>query len=117
MKDVLVKGKIESLFICPNFMNDSLCFVKPIMFLDAAHLKWKNKGTLYLATVKTGLNDIYTVAISLERANEGYDGWKRFLLHLKNACRLLSMNYLSPNHHVHGYYTFISNRDKGLVQA
>jgi hypothetical protein len=79
---VLLKGNLESIFSCPNFMNDSLRIVRPITNLDASHLKSKHKGTLYLATVKTGLNDIYTVAIGLERANEGYDGWNRFLYYI-----------------------------------
>jgi hypothetical protein len=85
-------------------MNDSLRYVRPVMSLDAAHLKSTNNGTMYLATVMTGLNDIYTVVIGLERANEGYDGWYTFRLHLKNACPLLAMNYPLTAHHVHGYY-------------
>jgi hypothetical protein len=64
-----------------------------------------------------GLNDIYTAAIGLERANEGYDSWNRFLIHLKIACPLLSMNHPSPNHCGLGYYTFVSDSDKGFVQA
>jgi hypothetical protein len=47
---VVEDGRIERLFLCPNFMNDSLHFVRPVMSLDAAHLKSKHKGTLY----KTG---------------------------------------------------------------
>jgi hypothetical protein len=73
-------------------MNDSLHYVKPIMSLDATHLKSGSKGVLYLATVKTGLNELYPVAIAIERANEGYDGWIIFLLYLKNACPLMIQN-------------------------
>jgi hypothetical protein len=61
-------GKIEGLFLCPNFMNDSLRFVRPIMSLDAAHLKSFSKGQLYLAMVKTSLDELFTVAIDIERA-------------------------------------------------
>jgi hypothetical protein len=77
---VVEDGRIESLFLCPNFINDSLHYVRPVMSLDAAHLKSKHKGALYQATVKTGLNDIYTIAIGIDRANEGYEGWYKFLL-------------------------------------
>jgi hypothetical protein len=50
-------GKIESVFLCPNFMNESLLYVQPVMSLDATHLKSKHKGVMYLSTVKTGLNE------------------------------------------------------------
>jgi hypothetical protein len=63
-------GKIDSIFLGPNFMNDSLCYVRPAMSLDAAHLKSTTKETMYLGTVKTGLNDICTVAIAIERSNK-----------------------------------------------
>jgi hypothetical protein len=66
-------------------MNESLLYVQPVMSLDATHLKSKHKGVMYLSTVKTGLNEIYTVAISIELRNEGYDGWKLFLSNLKIA--------------------------------
>jgi hypothetical protein len=45
-----------------------------VMSLDATHLKSKLKGAMYLSMVKTGLNEIYTVAISIEQRNEGYNG-------------------------------------------
>jgi hypothetical protein len=70
-----------------------------------------------LTPVKTGLNELYTADIAIERANEGYDGWNNFSLHMKNACPLFALNYPVPAHHVHGYFIFVSNRDKGLVQA
>jgi hypothetical protein len=110
-------GKIEGLFLCPNFMNENLHYVRTIMSLDAAHLKSLSRGTLYLATVKTGLNELYKVAIGIERANEGYDGWNKFLFHLKNACPLMAQNHPKPAHQAHAYFTFVSDRYKGLVQA
>jgi hypothetical protein len=64
-------GKIDSFFLCPSFMNASLRFVRPVMSLDATHLKSGHKGTMYLATVKTALNDIYTIAIAITRAKKG----------------------------------------------
>jgi Transposase, Mutator family len=38
-------------------------------------------------------------------------------MHLKNACSLLEMKHPMEAHSRHGYFTFISDRDKGLVQA
>jgi MULE transposase domain len=98
-------------------MKESLRYVRPNMSLDATHLKSYSKGTLYLATVKTGLNELYTVAIGIQRANEGYDGWNRFLFNLKNDCPLMAWNHLIPAHQKHGFFTFVSDREKGLVQA
>jgi hypothetical protein len=109
----LKEGKIDGLFLCPNFMKESLRYVRPITSLDATHLKSSSKGTLYLATVKTGLNELYTVAIG----NEGYDGWNKFLFNLKNACPLMAWNHPTPAHQKHGFFTFVSDREKGLVQA
>jgi hypothetical protein len=63
------------------------------MSLDATHLKSSDKGTMYLATVKTALNEIYTAALVIERANKGYDGWALFLTYLKNAFPLLETNH------------------------
>jgi MULE transposase domain len=87
------------------------------MSLDATHLSSKAKGTMYIATVKTALNKIYTVAFSMERANECYDGWNSFQSHLKNACSLLEMKHPLEAHSRHAYFTFVSDRDKDLVQA
>jgi MULE transposase domain len=113
----LDNGKLDSVFICPNIMNTSLRFVRPVMSLDATHLKSKYKGTLYAATVKTGLDEIYTVAFSIEKANECYDGWHSFLFHLNNACSILAMEHTMAAYNKHAYFTFISDRDKGLIQA
>jgi MULE transposase domain len=98
-------------------MNASICYVRPVMSLDATHLSSKAKGTMYIATVKTALNEIYTVAFSIEQTNEYYDGWNSFLSHLKNACSLLNRKHPFEAHSRHAYFTFVSDRDKGLVQA
>jgi hypothetical protein len=40
-----------------------------------------------------------------------------FLTQLKDACSLLGMNHPVEAYSDHGYYTFVSDQDKGLVQA
>jgi hypothetical protein len=55
-------------------MNASIRYVRPVMSLDATHLISKAKGMMYIAMVKTALNEVYTVAFSIERTNECYDG-------------------------------------------
>jgi hypothetical protein len=39
----LIDGKIDSLFLCPSIMNACLQFVRPVMSLDATHLKSSTK--------------------------------------------------------------------------
>jgi MULE transposase domain len=87
------------------------------MSLDAMHLKCRHRGTFYLAFVKTGLNEIYTVAISIQRANECYNDWKMFLTHLKDGCSLLDMDHPQESCSGYGNFTFVLDRDKELVQA
>jgi MULE transposase domain len=87
------------------------------MSLDATHLKSGSGGIMYLATVKTGCNKIYTVAFAIERGNECYDGWNTFLGHLKSSCPLLHMDHPLQAHNQYAYFTYVSDRDKGLLQA
>jgi hypothetical protein len=79
-------------------MNASLCFVYPLMSFDATRLKSSYRENMYLATVKTGLYEIYAVAIPIGHVNEGLYGWNMLLTHLKNACSLLDMDHLLQGH-------------------
>jgi MULE transposase domain/Ulp1 protease family, C-terminal catalytic domain len=106
----------ERLFVCPSFMNESLKTVRPIISLDAAHLKSKWAGTLYIASVKSALDNLYTIAFAILSGNEDYQGWVYFLERLNAACPLLSDNH--PLDRVtYKYFTFVSDRDKGLMPA
>jgi hypothetical protein len=66
---------LNKIFICVGFMNSNLRSVRPVMSLDAAHLRSKWKGTLFIASVKTALDEIYPVAIGISSENEDYKGW------------------------------------------
>jgi Transposase, Mutator family len=72
---------------------------------------------MYLSTVKTGCNKIYTVAFAIERGNEWYDGWNTFLGHLKSSCPLLHIDHPLQPHNQYAYFTYVSDCDKGLLQA
>ena len=108
---------ITSLFICPAIMNNKLRFVRPVISLDAAHLSSENKGTLYLATIKSGNDEILPIAIGMTIENENYKGWKYFLNHLKTSCGVLTINHRFARCHPFKLFTFISDRDKGLLPA
>ena len=57
-------------------MLDSLRYVRPVMSLDAAHMKTTGGGgILYMASVKSASDDVYPVALSLMVANENKEGW------------------------------------------
>lgn len=44
---------------------------------------------MYVATVKTGCDDIYPVAVAVTADNENTEGWRWFLENLKEACPIL----------------------------
>jgi transposase-like protein len=72
---------------------------------------------MHLATVKTGCNEIYTVAFAIEKGNECYNGWNTFLGHLKSSCPILYKDHPIESHNEYAYFTYVSDRDKGLLQS
>ena len=74
-------------------MNNKLRYVRPGMSLDAAHMTSEVKGTLYLATIMSGNNEILPVAICMTTDNENYKGWKYFLEKLNQACGYLTVKH------------------------
>ena len=61
---------MKEFYVIPGFMNDSLQFVRPVISLDAAHLKSKHKGTLFVATALSGANEIYPIGFMVSAGNE-----------------------------------------------
>ncbi len=56
---------MKSLCLFPSLMNESLKFVRPIISLDATHVKSKYKGTLLAATVLSATNKLYPLGYML----------------------------------------------------
>lgn len=109
-------GAMKRVFICPGLMQRSMQYVRPVMSLDAAHLKSEWKGTLYVASVKSACDEIYPVAIAIMEDNENLAGWRWFLGHLDTALPILSAPH--PKTEVtKKYFTFICDRQKGLLEA
>ena len=97
-------------------MKEAMKYVRPIMSLDAAHLKSQWRGTMYVASVKTASDSIYPVAMAISRENENKDGWTWFLELLHNALEILVMEH--PKARVrYKYFLFVSDRQKGLINA
>ncbi len=108
---------ITKFFVCPGIMNNKLRYVRPVLSLDAAHLSSDVKGTLYLATVLSGNNEILPIAFGMTEDNENKEGWLFFLRNLKKACPMLLEHHNLPRCHPFKLYTFISDRDKGINPA
>ena len=107
---------LNRLFVCPGIMKTTLRHVRPVISLDAAHLKSEWMGTLYVASVKTTCDEIYPVAVAITKDNESEATWTWFLELLHSAVELLVMTH--PRASVtQKYFTFISDRQKGLIQA
>jgi hypothetical protein len=110
------KKHIERIFLCPGLMQQSLRYVRPVISLDAAHLRSKWEGVLYVASVKSGCDDIYPVAFALMKGNENHSGWQWFLEQLRSSIDLLVMEH--PRTRVqYKYFSFVSDRQKGLIPA
>jgi hypothetical protein len=55
-----------------------MTYVRPVLSLDAAHLRSQWNGTLYVASVQSACDEIYPVAFAIMRDNENAAGWKWF---------------------------------------
>ena len=62
---------MTEIHVFPLFMNQSFSFVRPVVSLDAAHLKGVHKGTtMYVASVMSGAKDVYPIGFMLARGDE-----------------------------------------------
>lgn len=108
---------LSRVFVCPGMMLGSLMHVRPVMSLDAAHLKTTGGGgILYMASVKSASNDLYPVAVAITVDNENKEGWIWFLESLQATLPILEQPH--PKEGVaYNRFTFISDRQKGLIEA
>ncbi|KAH9114585.1 hypothetical protein AeMF1_011335 [Aphanomyces euteiches] len=82
----------------------------PVLALDACHLKSKDKGTLYVASMLTVNFDVLIVAMAISNASERENkaDWTWFLLTLVEALPCLTTS---------STLVVVSDRDKGLIPA
>jgi hypothetical protein len=69
---------VDLQFFLP-FANDVLKTARPVISLDAAHLRSQYKGILYIASVLSGGNDIYPVGFMIATGNEDGRTWAKML--------------------------------------
>lgn len=110
-------SSITKLFVCPGIMNNKLRFCRPVCAMDAAHLSSEYKGTLYLAVIKSGNDELLPIAIGITEHNENYKGWEYFLENLHEACPNLTVAHRFKRCERYMHWSFISDRDKGLTPA
>ena len=109
-------NNLNKVFVCPAIMQSSMRLVCPVMCLEATPLKSHWKGTLYVASVKTGCDDVYPVAISIMNEDENEADWNWFLEHLRSAIDVLAMDH--PQERVsYKYFSFVSKCKNGLQEA
>ena len=69
------KKSIKHVHVFPRFMNAALKFVRPVISLDAAHLKSSSKGTMYVALVLSGTNEVYPIDFMISAGNADGKTW------------------------------------------
>jgi hypothetical protein len=70
--------KLLELYIFPGFMNRVLNYVRPVVSLNALHLRSAHKGTLYVvASVLSGNNDAFPIGFMISSGNEDRENWQR----------------------------------------
>ena len=112
--------RLVELHVFPGIMNRALKYIRPVISLDAAHLRSTYKGTLYVVSVLTGCNDVFPIGFMISAGNENGDTWQKMLRLLKEACPIISnQGYgdVETDGVVRPPFLFISDRDKGLKPA
>ncbi|XP_026383321.1 uncharacterized protein LOC113278787 [Papaver somniferum] len=95
--------KFQRMFICFEACSRGFNFCRPVLFVDADHLKSKYLGHMMAATGLTGNDEIFPLAYGLVSL-ENEVNWKWFLDNLKkifvlevNVLHVFSFNNLSKN--------------------
>jgi hypothetical protein len=117
---------ITDVYVFPRFMKDLLLLVRPVVSMDAAHLRSVHKGTHYVASILSGTNEVDAIGLMISTENEDGPTWTRMLEHLSDACPILLEQGLESGLDIDGetdgeYYchpcVFMSDCDKGLKPA
>jgi hypothetical protein len=113
--------KLLEVYVFPGFMNLVLNYVRPVVFLDAAHLRSAHKGTMYVASVLSGNNDAFPIGLMISSGNQDRENWRKMLTKLKEACPLIDEQGHGILSDADGVgktmFLFVSDRDKGLKLA
>ena len=101
-----IKNKFKRLFLCPGVLAMSINYCKPVVIVDACHLRSQYGGVVMSACVNDGENQIVPIAIAIIDI-ENQDNWEFFFIYLLKAIPTLN----NEN------FTIIYNREKRLSNA
>ena len=82
--------RLVNVHVFPGIMNGTLKFIRPVVLLDATHLRSEHRGTLYVASVLSGCNDIFPIGFRISAGNDDGGTWKKMLELLKKACPIIN---------------------------
>jgi hypothetical protein len=94
-------------------MNRVLKHVRPIISLDAAHMKLGGSGTLFIASTLSAAKEVYPIGFLLSAGNEDKETWTTFLMKLRDACPIIVKQADGSSFP----FCFVFDRDKGLKPA
>jgi MULE transposase domain/SWIM zinc finger len=100
------KKRFLKCFLCYEACAKAFYYCRPVLVLDATHIKNKYKGVVLAACSMDGNNEIVPIAFALTDI-ENYENWVWFLNCLKQTITSLQCNE----------YSLISDRAKGLTEA
>ena len=78
------------------FANDVLKTARPVVALDAAHLRSEYKGVLYIASGLSGGKDVYPIGFMISMGNEDGPTSTKMLKLLKEACPIICEQGVDP---------------------
>ena len=99
------------------FANDVLKTARPVVALDAAHLRSEYKGVLYIASVLSGGKDIYPIGFMISMGNEDGPTWTKMLKLLKEACPIICEQGVDPRVNQDRHEEENANDEKVAVNA
>ena len=105
------ENRLLSFFVCPGYSNNVLQMNRPVISIDAAHIKSAYKGVVYTYSGLTGANEMYVYAFGIMVGNECYQNWQYFNQLFLEACPIVAK--ILPGK-TYSDYVFISDRQKGL---
>ncbi|KAK1644044.1 hypothetical protein QYE76_061849 [Lolium multiflorum] len=109
MVNISYSPRFHGLFFCVNAAREGfLQGCRPFIGLDGCFIKLTSGAQILAATGRDGNNNIYPIAWGVV-AKEDTENWQWFLEQLKQA--------LGGEHGQFGYYTMMSDRQKGLLKA
>ena len=106
-----VDNRFQRMFLSFAASGAGFMYCRPVLGLDGTHLKSRFKGILLSATAVDAKGSLFPVAYAVVDA-ENDNNWAWFIEHLRTVIQQHAPAHLTP-----GKLTFLSDRQKGLLEA